>query len=163
MCVCSFIYVLFACLCMSGHGERASEPLCLSDITAQQSMTGGKATSGGEMWVILPTLLAPLFIPSTPRVWLLFHQWRRHTAVISLLLPVVFFFLSFFFLHYCLFACRQQQLDDFSLMSHSLFPFWILWFMWLAVVFSLERHFELSGTLYSLFFCDSALYLCADV
>lgn len=88
MCV-QFLYILFVRLCM---GERASEPLCLSDITAQQSMTGGEATSGGEMWVILPTLLAPLFIPSAPRVWLLFHRWRRHPAVISLLLPVVFFF-----------------------------------------------------------------------
>lgn len=155
MCV-QFLYILFVRLCM---GERASEPLCLSDITAQQSMTGGEATSGGEMWVILPTLLAPLFIPSAPRVWLLFHRWRRHPAVISLLLPVVFFF----FLRYCcLFACRQQ-LDDFSLMSHSLFPFWILWFMGLAVVFSLKRHFELSGTLYSLYFCDSASYLYAHM
>lgn len=125
----------------------ASEPLCcLSDITAQQCMTGSKATSSREMWIILPTLLAPLFIPSAPRVRLLFHQWRRHTAVITLPPSSMSFF--FFFLHCCVFACRQQ-LEDFTLVSHSLFPFWILWFMGLAVVISLERHFKLSDTLYS--------------
>lgn len=82
------LYIFFVCLWVTSLPTRAWQV----------------ATSSGEMWVILPTLLAPLFIPSAPitpfsapRVWLLFHQWRRHTAVIALLLlPVISFALLCF-------------------------------------------------------------------
>lgn len=129
-----------ACLC-------ASEPLrCMSDITAQGSITGSKATSSGEIWVILPTLLcaAPLFIPSTPRVQLLFHQWRRHAAVITL--PP--FSLSFFSLA-VLFLYAGINGKILVLWVTLFFPFWMSWFTGLAVVFSLKRHLKLSDILYS--------------
>lgn len=76
--------VLFKmCLCGSVRGSTSKPPCSLSDITAQQSMAGAKATSkqGYVENIIHPP--APLFILSTQRVWLLFHKWRRHTAVIT--------------------------------------------------------------------------------
>lgn len=118
------LYMLFVCLQMTAKGWGAGKLFCsLSDITAQQSMTGGKATSSTETWVILSTLFAPLFIPSAPRVWLLFHRWRRHAAVITLLLSLSFFGL----------LCGWTT----GWAYESIFPFWIPWFMGLAVVFSL--------------------------
>lgn len=93
--MCSF-YTLRVC------GRASLSFCCLSDITAQGSITGSKATSSGEIWVILPTLLcaAPLFIPSTPRVRLLFHQWRTHAAVITLPpFSLSFFSLTVLFLY----------------------------------------------------------------
>lgn len=75
--------LLKMCLCGSVRGSTSKPPCSLSDITAQQSMTGAKATSKQGYVENIIHLPAPLFILSTQRVWLLFHKWRRHTAVIT--------------------------------------------------------------------------------
>lgn len=75
--------LLKMCLCGSVRGSTSKPPCSLSDITAQQSMTGAKATSRQGYVENIIHLPAPLFILSTQRVWLLFHKWRRHTAVIT--------------------------------------------------------------------------------
>ena len=160
VCVRAPLDILHVCLCIRAQGEPAF--LCrLSDITAQQCMTGGKATSSGGMWVILPTLLAPLFIPSAPRVRLLFHRWRRCTAVLLSLSSSLF--LAFF--PFCTIVLLHAG------------SAWMILVLWITLLlpfefydsrswqwFSLWRGtLELSSTLYTLWrsFCfrDPALYL----
>lgn len=59
---------------------RVAQPHCrLSDITARQPVW----PSCRGRWVVLPMLLAALFIPPAPRVRLLFRHWRRQTAAVD--------------------------------------------------------------------------------